>query len=115
MNIKSHIKSLPFLFAASSLVLLAIVSLTTNPLTNVGYVIFFLVILGIFLISSGYILAGFYSSRLSRKGNYRIVLVVCSVIIATMLRSIGSLGGVELLLLFGLTLIAFFYIGRNSK
>ena len=115
MNISLRSRFIPTFFAILSFFLLIITSVTTSPLSNVAYVIFFLAVLFVFLTSLGYLVTASHQDGYTPTSRHRIVLISLSIVAIIMLRSLQSLSISESLLMISLTLVMFFYLGRRDK
>jgi hypothetical protein len=102
------------LIAIVSFITLAILMMSTNPLDNIIYAVFFFGLALIFLISFGYSLVRLQTGKISSKNRYRIVALSLVFLILLMFRSAQSLSWVDglILILIGFGLV--FYISKRS-
>lgn len=114
MQAKYKSKTLSLATAAASLLLLLSVSMLTNPLQNVSYVVLFLILLFIFLASLAYASLLFRHGFVGPKSRKRITLTSLALVSAIMLRSLQALGVAEAILITCVSVIMFFYLGRSG-
>jgi hypothetical protein len=103
------------LLSLISFIALAVLMMTTSPLDNIIYAVFWFGLALIFLVSLGYLLVRLQTGEVSSKSRYRIIALSLVFLILLMFRSGQSLSWVDGLILiligFGLT----FYISKRAR
>jgi hypothetical protein len=103
------------LLSLISFIALAVLMMTTSPLDNIIYAVFWFGLALIFLVSLGYLLVRLQTGEVSSKNRYRIIALSLVFLILLMFRSGQSLSWVDGLILiligFGLT----FYISKRAR
>lgn len=110
-NRKTQLASLMFLISFVSLLGMA---LLTNPMNDIGVVLYFFVALFIFILSLGYALVLSRNRYSSPRSNYKIFVFSASAVVLMMFKSTGSLEIINLLIIGLLIWGLFFYFNRRS-
>ena len=111
---REHLKRPLWAALVSAGGLLAFASLT-NPKDNISYSLILFAIVLVFLISVGYVLAYLRWGQVTPRGRARILVISTLLTVALMLKSAGSLNGVEGLVLLLIGVGLWFYSGRRTS
>jgi hypothetical protein len=106
---------LPAIVSAGSFLCLASFLLFTNPLQNLGFVIFLFVALFIFLVSLGYLLAYIKSPVITSRSRFRIIIFSFLCVAVLMFRSAQTLNFSDLLILLLLGFGLIFYTAKRTS
>ncbi|MBX4197292.1 hypothetical protein KW801_01900 [Candidatus Saccharibacteria bacterium] len=107
-------RKLSFWLSALSLLGLAVLMASTNPIDKIIYAVVFFVLALVFLISFGYWVVGAQLGEVSPKNRYRIVAVSLIILTLLMFRSAQSLNWVDALILVLISFGLVFYISRRG-
>lgn len=110
----SRYSKLPVLLLSGSFIALLLLSLLTDPTSNIGYAVLFFLLLLLFLVALGNFIVSLRSARPTAKSRYRVVALSLFLTITLMLRSTQTLNLVDILILLLIIFGFMFYIGRRS-
>jgi hypothetical protein len=105
---------LPLTIAGASLLLISLIVLLTNPVTNIVWTVFFFLGLFVFLYSMAAAAAILQGGEVTKPARQRLLIGVGFIVVTLMLRSAGSLSIVDGVVLVLIVAGLFFYFGRRQ-
>jgi hypothetical protein len=105
---------LPAALAAGSFSCIILLTGLTSPINKIGWAMLFFLLLLVFLVSLGYLVATIQFGRVSSRTKFRIVIVSILILVAIMLRSVQSLNLIDLVVVGLISFGLLFYSSRRT-